>query len=187
MLEAVVLAAGYSSRTGKNKMLLPYGESTIIESLLKVLSPYCNRMIIVTGYYHQELVNHLVDYPVEFVFNNQYPLGMFSSVQKGVALTTEDFLITPGDYPKIKPSTIAKLADATGLITVPTYGGRRGHPIRMSKQLKTALLAQAIDSNLKEFRNQHSIDYISVEDEGILMDVDTIKDYEKLRKTKKNK
>jgi molybdenum cofactor cytidylyltransferase len=60
---------------------------------------------------------------------------------------------------------------------VPTYNGRKGHPIVIKQRLIQPLLEEDIGSNLKVFRDRYEVAYIPVEDEGILLDIDTIDDY----------
>ena len=106
---------------------------------------------------------------------------MFSSVKAGVSITENDFFLIPGDYPLVKPETIRKLLAETGIIKVPIYKGRKGHPIYISNELISSLNDEPIDSNLKTFRDRHDVTYIDVDDEGILLDIDTAVDYKQLK------
>ncbi|MDA3847111.1 MAG: nucleotidyltransferase family protein [Vallitaleaceae bacterium] len=190
MLSAIVLTAGYASRAKVNKITLKIDGLTVIERILLMLKPYCESIVVVTGHYHDEISEIMKYHPsVTVVKNERYDLGMFSSVQAGVRLMKNDFILIPGDYPLIEPTTIVAITkgtcNANGIasgkinsdIVVPTYNGRKGHPIVIKQRLIQPLLEEDIGSNLKVFRDRYEVAYIPVEDEGILLDIDTIDDY----------
>ncbi|MBU0996534.1 MAG: nucleotidyltransferase family protein [Firmicutes bacterium] len=181
MTQAVILAGGYSKRTGINKMSLIYQGIPLIHHVIEAFLPVTENIIVVSGHYHEELKSILRKYgTVQIVQNFDYPNGMFSSVQRGVQETSEDFFVTPGDYPLIKTETIQKMLEAKGPIVVPVFEGRKGHPILFRKELKQPLLEEEPNSNLKVFRDRYTPEYIQVNDPGILKDIDTIADYEDL-------
>ena len=97
----------------------------------------------------------------------------------------DDFFITPGDYPLIMKSTYEKILNAKGILRVPTFNNRRGHPLFISKELIGDLLCESDDSNLKEFRNKYVITNVETNDSGILKDIDTVNDYIKLKTERK--
>jgi molybdenum cofactor cytidylyltransferase len=105
---------------------------------------------------------------------------MFSSVKKGVSCIKNDFFLIPGDYPLVKKQTIDKLIASSGEIRVPIYNGRKGHPIFIEKELIQELLEEPITSNLKVFRDRHTVNYVEVDDKGILLDVDYEEDLKNL-------
>ena len=113
-------------------------------------------------------------------YNAGYEKGMFSSVQTGVGEMTEDFFLTPGDYPLLKPSTLATLLRHRGPVRVPTFEGRGGHPIFISGSLIEALLKEPYASNLKRFRDRQTVTWVPVDDRGSIEDMDTIEDYENI-------
>lgn len=183
MPQAVVLAAGLSSRAKTNKLALTIDGEAVLVKLVKVLLNNCSKVIVVTGHYKEEveaLVAHLPG--VETVYNEGYMGGMFTSVLKGVALVEEDFFLTPGDYPLIDDGTIKALLNGSGDIRVPVSHQRRGHPIFMKHALIKALLDEPAASNLKVFRDQYEVTYIEVEDRGAILDIDTMEDYHNLNK-----
>lgn len=182
--DAVILAAGYSSRVGANKMALTINNQSILSYVIQTFYPFCERIVVVGGHHYAEIKELVKNYnKVILVKNEQYDLGMFSSVQRGVAEVENDFFLTPGDYPMILPSTCEQLLQGKGDIVVPIYKGRKGHPIFMKKALISSLLKEPITSNLKLFRDRQFLTYIEVLDEGVLLDVDTMNDY-RLIKTK---
>ena len=90
----------------------------------------------------------------------------------------------------IKSSSIAALAEAfTGAtkkpaVVVPTYKGRRGHPVCIARRLIPDFLGLPVNSQAREVihRNVDSTCYIEVDDAGIVQDVDDPKAYQRLLK-----
>ncbi len=186
MIDGVILAGGYSSRLKKNKMTLIFNDLPIICNVIEAMKQYCDKIIVVTGHYHDEIERVVKKYEVvNVVRNTNYNLGMFSSVKAGVKDINNDFFLTPGDYPLIKASTYKKLLDSKGMIRVPIYNGRKGHPILISKELIDPLLKEPVESNLKVFRDRYKVNYIEVDDKGVLIDVDTMEDYLTIKGIKK--
>jgi molybdenum cofactor cytidylyltransferase len=100
------------------------------------MRPFVSHVYVVTGRYHDELTAALAEEPdVTLIYNPDYEAGMFTSVLKGVSAVNEDFFLLPGDCPFVKKETYRALLNAKGLIRVPTYEGRSGHPIYISRSL----------------------------------------------------
>jgi len=181
MTQGIILAGGYSSRIGQNKMTLSYLGIPLIHHCIQTMMPFVSQIFVITGYYHDELLTVLHSIPkVTVVYNELYNQGMFSSVIKGANFVTDDFFIIPGDYPTVSKSTYDLLQNSKSQIAVPVYQGKKGHPIFIKKELIQDLRNEPLNSNLKQFRNRHSYEQIEVNDSGILNDIDTIEDHQKL-------
>lgn len=185
MFEVVILAAGYSSRLGTNKMGLLVNDKPILELVIEAFYPLCQRIHVVGGHYYDE-VNQLTNKysKVNLIKNNNYSMGMFSSVLCGINEVSGECFITPGDYPMITTSIVEQLANTTGAFVVPTYQGKRGHPVKLSKEVVEDLKREPLESNLKTFRNRYEITHVEVGHEGILIDVDTMENYERVKSIK---
>lgn len=181
-IEAVVLAAGYSSRAGAFKMGLDVAGTTVIERCVAGLSEWCSRIIVVSGYRREKIDDLLRCAPkVEIVFNPHFAQGMFTSVKAGVAqVRAARFFLTPGDYPFIRPEVCRQLLQGTGEIVIPVYQGRRGHPVLMQREIVPALLVEDEGSNLRQFIHKRGFQTAAVADEGILLDIDTPQDYQRI-------
>ncbi len=183
MAQAVVLAAGLSSRVQTNKLTLMLGQKSVIETLVITLKQYCAKVIVVTGHYRKDVEDLLYGIDgVICVHNEGYATGMFSSVVKGMEYVTEDVLLTPGDSPFILESTINALLAAEGELRVPVFEGRWGHPLFIGQALIPALLKEPMTSTLKQFRNRYPVTEVVVMDPGSLKDIDTIEDYHRMKK-----
>ena len=181
MAQGIILAGGFSSRIGQNKMSLIYQGKPLIHHCIQAMMPFVSEIIVVSGHYHDELIQLLKNMDdVTVIYNENYPYGMFSSVKKGALHIHEDFFILPGDYPLVQSSTYEKLLKTQKQIAVPSYSQSRGHPLFIKKELIQALKDEPINSNLKLFRNRYEIDDVVVDDEGVLLDIDTLQDLEKL-------
>lgn len=180
--DAVVLAAGYSSRAGTNKMTLIIENKTILERVIETLLIVCDKIVVVGGHNYKSIKYITDKYAnVRLAENSNYHLGMFSSVKCGVSEMTGDFFLIPGDYPLVKQSTYEALIKGTGDFIVPEYKGRRGHPVLIKKELIKLINEEPIESNLKVFRDKCNTEFIETDDEGILIDLDTMEDFEKIK------
>lgn len=180
MIDGIVLAGGYSKRLGTNKMRMIFKNKPVIQHTIEHMRSVCEHIYVVTGFYHEEISNICQGLDkVHVVYNADFTQGMFSSILKGVACTNHDFIIIPGDYPLIKKSVYKKLKLGTKGIRVPSFSFKLGHPIYFEKTYKDLLL-HTKHTNLKDFRNAYTYEIIDVEDEGILIDLDTMEDYKKM-------
>jgi len=181
--EGIVLAGGYASRMSQNKMMLPFAGKPLIAATIMRMRSSVNRIIIVTGHYHVPIASYFSEMSdITIVFNPDYERGMFTSVQRGVQETKSDFFVTPGDYPLISENTYQSLILATGKIRVPVYRGQRGHPIFFDHTMKGWLLACDPSDNLKAFRDRYEVNYVDVDDPGVIQDIDTPSDYQHLNR-----
>ncbi|OIK06286.1 hypothetical protein BIV60_27400 [Bacillus sp. MUM 116] len=187
-MEAVVLAAGYSSRANALKMTLPLGQMTVLEHTISKFEGLCSRVIVVGGF-KAELIQQEVEkiyntnafsFQIKFVYNENFHQGMFTSIQKGVSeVIAPSFFITPGDCPLVKKETVQLLAEHKGNVVIPSFNYKAGHPIKLSSEVKQKILDTNPESNLREVLGGIEKKYMNVEDPGVLMDVDTPDDYQK--------
>ena len=176
MFDGIVLAGGYSSRFKQNKMCVKYHGKALILYAIECMHKFCENIIVVTGFYHQEICECLKDLDyVKIIYNENFSEGMFSSVKAGVNHVEHDFFIIPGDYPFIKDDVYQKLIENEGKIRVPSFNKRLGHPLFMIKDLKVDLIKTKV-SNLKDFRNMYEYKIVEVDSDSILRDIDTVED-----------
>jgi molybdenum cofactor cytidylyltransferase len=177
--EGVVLAAGMSSRMGEFKMSMLIDRKPLIEHTISSLLQVCSRVIVVSGHCHQvisDLVGGLAK--VEVIFNPDYRKGMFTSVKVGVAqLRARQCFIMPGDCPLVSSLVFHRLLQIEEEIAVPTYSGRMGHPLLLPHRFHGELLHEPDDSNLRAFIERKGFVKVAVDDEGILLDLDTREDF----------
>ncbi len=178
MAQGIILAAGYSSRAQTNKMLLLYAQKPLIVHAIEGMRPFVSTIFVITGHFHDEVKEVVAaEEKVVILRNEHYGEGMFGSVLLGVSRTTEDFFVLPGDCPFVAASTYRALLQGKGSVRVPSYQGKTGHPLFVSKSLKNDVLGEPHGSTLLTFRNRHNYEIIKVEDSAILTDIDTLADY----------
>ena len=193
---AVILAAGASSRFGRNKLLLPFGGQCVIQrTVSNVLASAVTRVVVVTGHDAGAIAEALADAAaprVLRVLNADYQDGeMLSSIKVGLhALEPTDAraaLIVPGDQPLLRPELIDRLLLAytqrCGAIIAPRFEGQRGHPVLFDRSVWDEILALPSDGNPRDVlrAHQHDLAHIAVSDDSILVDVDTPEAYRTAR------
>ena len=195
MISAVILAAGESRRMGKqNKLLLPVGGEALLVKLVKsVCDSDVGQVLVVIGHEAEKIRRELNNFPISFVSNPNFSEGMTTSIKFGVKEVSPDsdgFLICLADMPFINTSEISKLIHAyvqnrikeERLIVVPVFKGQRGNPVLFSSEFRNDILEHEKEFGCKEviMNNSESVEEIEMDDENMLLDVDTLEDYQRL-------
>lgn len=182
---AIVLAGGLSARMGSSKMLLPWGDRTVIEAVVQKLVPFhLADVVVVTGYKAGEISAQLKRYPIRTVFNSMYSKGeMLSSLRVGLRALDDNIsaaLVVMGDQPQISVRIVHRVlttaAQGPESIVAPYYMGRRGHPILIPQRYWKALLRLRHGAP-RDVINQHPIMAVNVDTDSILRDIDTPEQY----------
>lgn len=183
----IILAAGSSRRMGTQKLLMPYGESTIIETVIaNVLESRIENIVVVLGANADEVENATGHLPLQFCLNHNHEEGMLSSVICGFNSLPEDAeaaLIYLGDQPDIPPritnTIIAAYNDTIHGIVIPVHNHRRGHPLLVDTKYKKDIPKLDLEKGLRSLMHLFPEDVIEVEVDypGILVDIDTREDY----------
>lgn len=184
-VEAVVLAAGLSSRMKKNKLLLELNDKKIIQHVLQnIQDSYINRITVVVGHEKERVMDSIREYQVRILDNPDYAIGMSTSLKTAVKHilseeNSEAIMIFTGDMPFIKVNTINAVIDkykkTKGLLDVPRYNDRRGHPVLIDKKLLPELLniSGDVGARLVLQKHQDKIEWVDVDDHGIHFDIDS--------------
>jgi len=194
MVSALVLAAGLSRRMGTNKLLLPFGERTVLGQVVTLLAGCpLGEIIVVTGHEREKIEEMLRRYHgprgvLRFVYNPHYATGeMLSSIQAGLAALRSDCeaaLIVLGDQPQIQQRVVEQViaARAPGAVVIPSSNQRGGHPILIGRACWAEVLALPHTANLREVLRAHAgwVRYVEVDTETILRDMDTPEDYSRM-------
>jgi molybdenum cofactor cytidylyltransferase len=190
---ALILAAGASSRMGRPKALLyhPVSGLTFIRHLIGVFGAGgAAPVVVVTRPDDIELARQVVEAKGVVAENADPTRGQLSSLQTGVTLIEgtgcAGVLMTPVDLPLISSDVIARLIAAAGTgspIVRPTWRGRGGHPVYFGSTLFGELLRAdpAIGARGVVRADPGRVLDLEVGDPGILIDVDTPEDYQRLR------
>jgi molybdenum cofactor cytidylyltransferase len=178
--DCIVPAAGESRRMGTWKPLIPFGRSTLIQTVVETALQACGRVILVTGHRGGELAALFRDERrVRVVGNGDWPRGMFSSLQCGARnVDTERFFVTLGDMPWITPAVYAALLESARADAVfPVHGGMRGHPVLFNgKVIAEVLESDPAAGSMREIASRFTVQELAWGDDSILRDVDTRED-----------
>lgn len=184
MKECVMLAAGMSTRMGRWKMMLPWGNVTVLDSALNNALSFCDKVILVTGHRAAELDQRYASHPdIEICYNANYQMGMFSSIRCGVAkLQSNRFFLVPGDMPAIEPQVYISLWQhpSVTLCLQPYFDGGTGHPVLLPPSLKTAILTASMDSSLRNLMRDFGCETVAVNSPSVHWDLDTPAHYQQL-------
>lgn len=189
---AVIPAAGRSVRMGQPKLLLPWGESTILEQVLEVWrTAGVERRVAVLHLADRELAALAAQAGAEVVVPAVPPPDMKASVQAALvhlaaqANDQDVWLLAPADMPTLRPDVIGQLLQTArqtaGTILVPSVNGRRGHPVLFRWPMAAAVARLTVDQGVNELLRQFPVMEVPSQDEAILADVDTPEDYRRLR------
>lgn len=192
-VSAVVLAAGCSARMGEAKQLLRIGEQTMLERTIEnVRASRVEEEVLVLGFEADEIRRAipaaLLD-GVRIVVNADYASGMASSLRVGLAAAnpkSDAALIVLADQPFVSPETMNEIVEqycrSDAEIVVPQYQGSRGNPVLLGRSVFAEAMALEGDVGCRAIFAQQTkgILRVDVDDPGILADIDSREDYERL-------
>lgn len=199
MITAIILAAGQSKRMGKPKMLLPWGETTVLGKVIETLQrAEVQDLLVITGGARTEVESIITRYKVRSVYNEEYATNeMLGSIQCGLRVLMsplpseegqgEGALICLGDQPQVEERSVRLVCETfhktKSNLIVPSYQMRRGHPWLVARPLWDELLAMRFPQSPRDFLNAHSreIKYVNVEASTVIEDLDTPDDYLKFK------
>jgi CTP:molybdopterin cytidylyltransferase MocA len=181
-LAAAILSGGESRRMGSPKALIPYRGTTFAGHLLDVVKhPRVGVIRVVLGAGADKILERLQLDPAEVVLNPDWPSGQLSSIQAAVRSLPKDetagLVLCPVDHPIVSADLVAKLIaefDSTGKpIVLPTYRGRRGHPVIFRASLYDELLAASPEVGARQVVWAHQADVVEVptEEKGIVLNL----------------
>lgn len=187
---AILLAAGRSRRMGEFKPLLPFRNSTIIETCLDTIEAAgIEQTVVVLGHRAEELRERLAHRRITFAVNPDPDGPMSASIAAGVAAldpTIVATFIALVDQPAIPPSIyeflVAYRRDSWAEIVVPEFDGHRGHPVLIDSWAFGELLNLDETSGLRGFLDRYAeeVHRVPVDCPYVRMDVDTPAEYRNL-------
>ena len=190
-VSAILLGAGESKRMGVDKLSLPYGKKTVLEHCLEILlRSKVKEVIVVLGGGTKKMGHPLRGRKTKVVMNPHYKKGMSTSIQRGTEAIDpwcHGILIALGDQPFLKTRTINTLirtfAKGDKGIVVPSFRGRKGHPVIFHKRYQGELLKLKGDAGGRSIieRYLEDVRIVRVKSVGIVTDIDTWADYKKVK------
>lgn len=198
----IILAAGESSRMGRDKALLPWpptpgagaaSKDSFLSSAIKSLTLSTDFVLVVAGQNESELAPVVYGNAAFLVVNPDPGRGQFSSLQVGLRQVLnrgrDTAIITLVDRPPASASTVQALRDAYEAAprriwaVVPEIAGKHGHPYVAGRDLIERLLREPVTGNARdvEHRHQERIQYLAVDDPNVVLNINTPEDYAALR------
>ena len=192
-LAVAILAAGASSRMGRPKLLLPWGDTSIIGHLLQQWQKLgATQIAVVCTAANQAFHNELDRLGVavsQRILNPHPERGMFSSVQcaaqwKGWSETITHWALALGDQPLVQLESLHGLLEFSSRhveqVVQPSRGGRGRHPVILPASV-FARLEGSVAENLKQFLVTSGVPVArcEMEDPGLDLDLDEPADYDR--------
>ncbi len=192
MIAAIILAAGESKRMGQPKMLLSWGNTTVLGHVIDVFrSTGIENILVVTGGARKEVEAIAESKQASTVFNENYARDeMLSSIQCGLRSLdrqTQAALVALGDQPQVQERSVRLIVEefnrTESKLIVPSYQMHRGHPWLVACELWNEILEMKSPDSPRDFLNRHAneIRYVEMDTPSILQDLDTPEDYLKSR------
>ncbi|HZG14108.1 MAG TPA: nucleotidyltransferase family protein [Candidatus Bathyarchaeia archaeon] len=196
-VSACILAAGLSTRMGQSKQLLEWQGRSMLEHLIRQLLRHeFDHVYAVIGHEAQQIQMRITieDSRFSWLVNEAYPTGQSSSVACALDHGLQSHraaAIFLGDLPLLKDETIRYIGiEGKRLLTTitepfavqPSYRGTPGHPVYLGNLQKESYAGLQGDQGMKPILRSMEHRYVlPVEDEGILLDIDTPAAYEHLK------
>lgn len=186
----VILAAGDSTRFGSPKQLLDWKGKPFIRHIAETaLQADLQPVLVITGSQHTEIESCLSDLPVIVIQNPNYKNGQSESIKLGiknlpVKIGANIFLLA--DQPQIPVEVIRALKERYSQTLSPIIAPlvleeRRANPVLFDKVTFPDLLQLTGDVGGRAIFDKHKVDYLPWHDDILIFDVDTPKDYERLK------
>lgn len=201
----VILAAGFSTRMGRDKALLPWppvaegspAVNTFLGAWIDLLQYETELVIVVAGRNAEQLAPVVYGHGGFLIENPAPERGQFSSIQVAVQDVLnrgrDAAMITPVDRPPVVPGTVRRLKHEflashleTWAVVPETQRGEEaahGHPVVVGREMIEAFLQAPASATAREIqhRYQEHILYLAIDDPRIALNIDTPEDYDRLR------
>lgn len=183
-IAGVVLAAGMSTRMGRNKLAMPFrGKPLIHHSVEAALRAGLDPVIVVTGHEANAIEHCLADLDVHFVRNGAFAEGLSTSLRAGikaVPAACDGAMVLLGDMPEISASLVSRVAaafnpDQGRAICAAMFQGERGHPVLWGRRLFAEMEKLAGDAGARALIERHPDLVCDIEagSDAPLIDIDT--------------
>ena len=200
----VILAAGESTRMGRDKALLPWppvaegvpAANSFLGAMIDLLQQQSDLVVVVAGR-NAPMLEGIADAHSAFLILNPDPdRGQFSSIQVGLRDVLnrgrDAAFVAPVDRPPVLPGTVQALrtaflnSDTEVWAAVPEVAVEgvaiHGHPILIGREMMERFLRAPATAVARDIEHQHAqhILYVPVADARVAANIDTPEDYQRL-------
>ena len=194
----LILAAGQSSRMGRDKALLLWpppaagqaaSSDTFLSAAIRSLLSAAEFVLVVVGKNEAALAPIIYAHGASLVVNPDPDRGQFSSLQVGLREVLnhgrDAAIVTLVDRPPASAATIRILRDAFAATdagiwaAVPEFSGKHGHPYLVGREMMESFLRAPATSIARTVEHQYQkhIRYVPVDDPLIVLNINTPEDY----------
>ncbi len=204
----VILAAGESSRMGRDKATLPWPpnagqnaswRNTFLGASIEMLRPETDLVVVVAGKNADAIAPVVYSAGAFLTVNPNWQQGQFSSLQAGLQEVLnrgrDAAIVSLVDRPPVLQETVEALRAAYVAApdrvwaVIPEFEGRHGHPLIAGREMIEIFLRAPAGANARdlEHANAAHILYQPVKDARVCANIDTPDDYARLSETKAGK
>lgn len=194
----VILAAGDSSRMGRDKALMPWplptagrasSHDTFLSAAIRSLAQATEFVIVVVGNNEAALAPIIYADGASLVANPDPGRGQFSSLQVGLREVLnrgrDAAMVTLVDRPPVRSATIKTLreafeaADQDIWAVVPEFSGKHGHPYLVGREMIEKFLRVPATSIARDIEHQYQghVRYVPIDDPLVTANINTPEDY----------
>ncbi len=183
----VIPCSGSSSRMGTPKALLDAGGRTFIERVIHAhQAGGCSRVLVALPTLDGPVAAKAVEAGAQVVENpspEDGPIGSLRASLRVLDHSVEGVSFCPVDHPLIHEDTVQRLIDTfrqgQAPVVVPTFNGKRGHPVLFGRVLFEEILNDALPEGARTVVHRHLDDTrsVPVDDEGTIIDIDDMTAY----------
>jgi molybdenum cofactor cytidylyltransferase len=194
----LILAAGESSRMGRDKALLPWppksddvspSDETFLSAAIRSLYEQTDFVLVVVGKNQATLAPVIYARGASLVANPDPSRGQFSSLQLGLQEVLnrgrDAAMIALVDRPPLSVASLKTLrqafdqTDENVWAVVPEFDGKHGHPYLVGREMIEAFLRMPPNSTARDVEHAHQqhIQYIHVDDPLVAVNINTPEEY----------
>jgi molybdenum cofactor cytidylyltransferase len=186
----VLLAAGSSTRMGRNKLLLPLdGESVLRRAVMRALASGLDPVLVVLGHESERVSRELSGLPCRPVQNPGHAGGIQTSLKAGIAAIPAEAraaVVLLADMPLVTREMLAAVVEryreSQASLVLSEYGGVQAPPTLYDRSLFAELLAEEGEGCSKRVIRRHSADAETLSwPAATLADLDSPEDYDRVR------
>ena len=190
MLEyaGVVPSSGASTRMGRDKGLLEVEGRTFLRRTVQALAEGgCDPVLVVVAHGEEALAEEAARTGAVVLLNPDPGEGPITSLRIALAAldgSVRGVAYLPVDHPMVRPETVRTLLEAARVgkapLTIPLFESKRGHPAIFDRSLFLELLDPELEGGAKTVVHRHLPEalLVDVDDEGVVIDIDTPDAYE---------